>query len=532
MKDQDGVKEEAFLLEEYSDSDVALNHPESEEPSGEIVLPNTESKHSAWRRPFDHMHGAIVLPPTASQETAGRYGSAPQSFYIRSMNVAKSVLVFFIPSFVVARYTDKTLDPPAKIQPTAYLNGLRGIAAFCVWSQHFMTEYYSSKFQWGYQSRPEDVWFLQWPFVRVLHSGLFMVTIFFILSGFVLSLRPLQLAREREDQQLLKSLASSVFRRAPRLFLPIVSPLFVAAICVHYQVFYQGNHSLEGLKMAATGGSLWAELRTAFWSWNIVINPLSQKQSPYFPPTDAPLWTLSFEFEGSIVIFLLVLCFAKIRSSLRLLSFGGISLYCLFHSRWPLASFINGAILAELRLIREEKKIPEEETFKPSTSKSLLKVFMRFFWTIIFIASIYIGSLPVFGAISTPGYMTMVATTPQQYYASAEAMAAYWGGIASVMLLLALENCESLQRPFASAFARYLGDISFSLYVIHVPMLLTMGRPIAVGFIHLTGNYAVGLCLTYTVLVPILVCLSDVQWRLFDENSVKFARWLALKMAA
>lgn len=36
----------------------------------------------------------------------------------------------------------------------------------------------------------------------------------------------------------------------------------------------------------------------------------------------------------------------------------------------------------------------------------------------------------------------------------------------------------------------------------------------------------------YLVVTPILVCVSDVQWRVVDEGSVRFARWVEGCMAA
>jgi peptidoglycan/LPS O-acetylase OafA/YrhL len=101
--------------------------------------------------------------------------------------------------------------------------------------------------------------------------------------------------------------------------------------------------------------------------------------------------------------------------------------------------------------------------------------------------------------------------------------------IASILLLLALENFEPLQFPFATRFVQYLGDISFSLYILHFPLMLTIGRTITVDLIKISGSKSLGVCLGGLILTPILFWISDVHWRIFDENSIKFAKWLAVQ---
>lgn len=64
-----------------------------------------------------------------------------------------------------------------------------------------------------------------------------MVTIFFVISGYVLSYRSLKLAREGKPIQLLDSLASSVFRRWLRLHLPVIISTYIAFIMARYSLW-------------------------------------------------------------------------------------------------------------------------------------------------------------------------------------------------------------------------------------------------------------------------------------------------------
>jgi hypothetical protein len=64
-----------------------------------------------------------------------------------------------LPSFVTNIWHPQQAK---KLTPTAYLNGPRGIAAYSVFWQHFMTEFYSSEPNWGWHARPPplDRWLI------------------------------------------------------------------------------------------------------------------------------------------------------------------------------------------------------------------------------------------------------------------------------------------------------------------------------------------------------------------------------------
>ena len=137
----------------------------------------------------------------------------------------KPFLLFVLPSFLRTR-ANKT---PRKLYPTSYLDGLRGVAALFVVIHHYAYTFTASSLQ-GWHAGPEGShnWFFQLPLIRVVHSGRFMVAIFFVISGYVLSYRSLKLAREGKPAELLDSLASSVFRRWLRLHLPVIVSTFIA----------------------------------------------------------------------------------------------------------------------------------------------------------------------------------------------------------------------------------------------------------------------------------------------------------------
>lgn len=146
-------------------------------------------------------------------------------------------LVALLPSFVVSSKNKK----PRKIFPTSYLDGLRGVAAFFVVVHHYTIAYTVSSAQgWGLDRGGvgSQNWFWLLPIIRVVHAGRFMVVIFFVLSGYVLSYRSLKLARQGKQLELLDSLASSVFRRWLRLHLPVIASCFMAFMLARFNAWH------------------------------------------------------------------------------------------------------------------------------------------------------------------------------------------------------------------------------------------------------------------------------------------------------
>jgi hypothetical protein len=149
----------------------------------------------------------------------------------------RPLLIALLPSFILPSRNKK----PRKLFPTSYLDGLRGVAAFFVVVHHYTIEYTaSSPTGWGLDrgGKGAQNWFWLLPIVRVVHAGRFMVVIFFVLSGYVLSYRSLKLARQGKHLELLDSLASSVFRRWLRLHLPVAASCFLGFILARWNVWH------------------------------------------------------------------------------------------------------------------------------------------------------------------------------------------------------------------------------------------------------------------------------------------------------
>jgi hypothetical protein len=126
--------------------------------------------------------------------TASRYTSIEslQRAVASIPAVLLSLLSVAKPSFIGGETSE-----PRKLRPTSYLDGLRGVAALFVVFNHYVAEYFPD-WTYGYLSGDgseaqggKNDRLIQLPVVRVFYNGTFMVTIFFVISGYVLSHRPL-----------------------------------------------------------------------------------------------------------------------------------------------------------------------------------------------------------------------------------------------------------------------------------------------------------------------------------------------------
>lgn len=80
-------------------------------------------------------------------------------------------------------------------------------------------------------------YFATFPFVRMFFSGgHFAVSVFFVMSGYVLSYRPMQLIHLGDHVKLGENVASALFRRWLRLFIPVACVTFIYMASLHLGV--------------------------------------------------------------------------------------------------------------------------------------------------------------------------------------------------------------------------------------------------------------------------------------------------------
>lgn len=136
--------------------------------------------------------------------------------------------IFLVPSFLQGRHAREQIRP-AKLAPTAYLDGMRGLAALFVYFCHYFYQAFTIAKGWG--ANENQYHFLKLPFIRLFYQGPPAVCVFFVISGYALSYRPLKLVRSRNTKDFSTTISSLVFRRFIRLYLPTaISTLMIIGL--------------------------------------------------------------------------------------------------------------------------------------------------------------------------------------------------------------------------------------------------------------------------------------------------------------
>jgi peptidoglycan/LPS O-acetylase OafA/YrhL len=127
-----------------------------------------------------------------------------------------------------------------KIRPTDFLDGMRGYAAFAVYCCHFfLPTHPQAHMGYGGNNGVNDYWLPQLPIIWLIYSGKLCVCLFFVISGFSISWRPLELVRKGSYKSLFDAMVSATFHRPLRLYLP-----FFATLCITFLLACLGAFDL------------------------------------------------------------------------------------------------------------------------------------------------------------------------------------------------------------------------------------------------------------------------------------------------
>jgi hypothetical protein len=305
-------------------------------------------------------------------------------------------------------------DANAKVLPTAWLDGMRGLAAFFVYIRHFGAIHHPD-IQPGFGSSPENRWFIQLPFIRLLISGPSMVALFFIISGYALSWGPLKVLHQGSQDQSMQRLSSATFRRAIRLYLPGIISTFFIMICISLGMYDWGQKTFESnidmpgfhepqpsqFRKDPFSVQFWDWVNSS-WRWVNIWNVTNHQYNPH-------LWTLSVEFRCSIALFMVLLALSRTKTIYRLAGLGSFVLYCYYTNSWPEWLFFAGATLAQLKLIQVDRAADlgvklEEDTESDDGTKKFPIAPADIGRIVLFTAGLYLLSAPDYGHGTNPEF--------------------------------------------------------------------------------------------------------------------------------
>ncbi|KAI5860617.1 acyltransferase family-domain-containing protein [Durotheca rogersii] len=422
-------------------------------------------------------------------------------------------LAFTRPSFLrkqsPASGSEKYGEASRKPHSTEYLDGVRGVASLIVFILHWShIPYPAVNSGWGYKDNT-SFWLL--PFVRIVYSGAAMVSIFFVVSGFVLSHRFIQRMHRQEYTELFASLTSLTFRRAIRLFLPAFASSTLAFVCAYLGIV-NVPRKVNGRPFEHGVASYleYLDLESNPWDW-------STNFSGFYNPQ---LWSIAVEFRGSMVVFLLVLGLAKTRTSVRLAVETLLITHCFTHKRWDVALFIAGMAVAELEVLLRKPKNPNP--------RRIINVLL----VLAMVLGLFLCGYPRDHNTQTPGYQWSKYVWPFSAYRRR-----FWLSFGAMLVVGPMAFLPSVQSVFLTRPVRYLGRISFALYLVHGLGNRTVGKLLLNGCWNYIGKegfwpYTTSFIVSTTLYFPIVLWASDIFWRGVDIPSTNFARWFEKKCAA
>lgn len=439
-------------------------------------------------------------------------------------------------------------------QALSALNGLRGVACLIVFGYHLLFVWTrSSDVSWGtvintegfdegevlkYQGNDQKSLF-QLPFIRLLYAGHAMVIVFFVISGYVLSHKPIKLMRSGKFEELQRVLSSSVFRRGFRLFGPTLIGTFVTMLLTYAGYFeagksvrtdpvtYRGTNEEHPVAFSTLSAQIsdWmsstANLISNVWNWNL-----------YFNNYDPHLWTIPLEFRSSIILFLTLLGLSRLRPVARLLiTFTFVSLCLAYWARWEVFLFLTGMIIAELDIIygvfTETPILDEKAPSKSDRSLSWL-------WGGVMLVGLFLNSCPSVQPVNAPGYMYLATyvTEPYSWQPGRPFQA-----IGGCLVVWSFMHLPKIQKIFTTRVAQYLGQISYAFYIVHGPILHAFGYNLVLRCWSLTGNetnlaFGAGLALAVLIILPLAIWAADIFWRAVDTPCVELAKWIETRLSA
>ena len=376
------------------------------------------------------------------------------------------------------------------------LESMRGIAAFMVFLFHFMLGFMPQRHGQEPATAIPGGNLMETPLFFLI-NGHAAVTFFFVLSGFVLSY---SYFRKSSNQGLV----GSIIKRWPRLF-----PIALISTIFSWLLIQYGLYSYT--ETAQITNSQWMA-RFAHAGGDFINSSFSDAFMQGFFLTffrgdenlNTSLWTMHYEFIGSLLVFALIPILNGLKGKLALIVFLIMMLAAFFVSVY-MCAFIMGCFLSYNRC-----QINDYNSILP-VNKFVLVL------SLMFVVAAFGYSDPgngfySFMQFSDPGTMRAIRILIHC--------------IASVVLIEIILNYGAIYELFNSSIGRFLGRCSFALYVIHVPLIFSFSCYVFLTLLDHIG-YRLSVATTFVLstlllfLVSWLLTLVDERWCRFVNQNVK-----------
>ncbi|CAM1505964.1 Fc.00g116010.m01.CDS01 [Cosmosporella sp. VM-42] len=429
------------------------------------------------------------------------------------------------------------LDQRATASKTiAYLDGLRGLAALMVYWFHHVSWFYGpqDEIQYGFGYKDASRYFVTLPFVRVFWTGgSAAVSIFFVLSGYVLSRSPLRMLRDGENPQ--RYVVSAAIRRPFRLFIPTIGVSLAMVFALQLPI-------RPLLSWPPAQSNIFGELWNFVFELPQALNPFVEHgpESKWFP-YNPPIWTMSYEFKGSLLVFGVIAVGVTLPRKTRLLTYAILSLLLFFIGSWAMACFLFGVLLAVNDLNGLDQ--PYLRGFPSCTCTTIFHVVFFSGW---YLLSQVNGDRDPERSSKVFGWYFLTMLIPANY--KAKEYWRFWNSIGAAMVIYGVLRIRWLQKRLNSL--NYLGKISFSLYLTHLPFLWVVGDRVYRFFGYKRPEFEYNSIFDDILVVPDLgprglttkfliaqmvilssnMVLAHYSTKWLDEPSITAGKWVSVKV--
>lgn len=348
-----------------------------------------------------------------------------------------------------------------------YLDGLRGIAAFAVFICHAL-----------YNFLPDVLnckgifWIFASPLGFFFFKGSFAVTVFFILSGYVLTQRFFQTG----DYKILEGMA---VRRYPRLMIPVLGSVIFVYLLLNLHMLIPTESTPAWENIPPVYVILFNGLYGVFFNGDNSFNP--------------PLWTMKTEFLGSIIVFMMAALFGK--SKHRFLFYIGT---LIFFKISHFTVIILGMIIADLY---------------NSSDLKIYKLQNEFFLLLVFLLGSYFGCYHK-DSIFYSWIGKDMSSTEVLFLMT----------VGASLILISILSSNILKAFFSSKIFTFLGKISFSLYLTHVIIIHSFSTNFYNWYNALSDNSTLSGCLTILFTIPVVIAIAYVFMITVDNTGVTISK--------
>jgi peptidoglycan/LPS O-acetylase OafA/YrhL len=366
----------------------------------------------------------------------------------------------------------------------ASLDGLRGIAALAVVIHHALLAASPALAapEWrgkgGFRVGTFDWWISSTP-LHVFWAGGEAVLIFFVLSGYVLSIPAVRRGFHWYDSSFYP-------RRLIRLYLPVWGALIFAAVL----------HAAQSRK-PIVGASWWLNSHPNAMTVKAGVQTATLLKQFRASEYISVLWSLNWEVRYSLLLPGLVILPIVTRRHPIAAAASAVGCFALIgygtqHSQFQILEYLPMFVLGSLLAFQAPRL---QIVVRSRIGSAVFEIVMLAIGIGLLTVSFWTG--PPVGAGGANGVQEMVAVLG--------ACILVWGALNLPRTQAALET-----RPM-----QWLGSRSFSLYLVHEPIVITLafamgGRPDVVGFLVLV--------LTCSLLA------AEGFWRIVERPSVLLSR--------